>query len=549
MPFFSTSPNGNSIKKTDGFLWCHCIHKLKTCEVKKSLKHDKNAFFKNILTFEFYLKMGNKKNILNDRNSFDLNEVTTSVGKLLEQYIKESHTTKTSVLKQQDPKAIALELHLEEHFKNGFASEDAIKEFTATYLKNTNHLRHPNYMGHQVAVAQDLSGIPELIHGTVNNPSSLYEMGPAGAAIEGFMINWMLSKLNWFKGDDLYDFKFKSDSGSGILTHGGSVANLTALSAARAAIAPEAWTEGNPNDLVVMGPETAHYSVARALSIMGMGKNAFIPVPVDSNEVIQADQLEVVYQQIKEKGLRVMAVIGNACATSTGLFDPLDTLANFCDKNKLWFHVDGAHGAVAILSEKEQHKVKGMERADSLIWDAHKMMRVPSLCTAVLFKNFQHQVNNFQQKGSYVFHENEVVGMDSMPYTVECTKSALGTKLFWTFALEGEAAITQYIETTFALAREFHQLLDKHPDFHCPYTPESNILCFQYQPNLFSDEELLKLRYKIIEIGDFYITSCVMNKKRFLRVTLMNPLTNRDSFLQLIECIQTTGKTVRNTKN
>ena len=84
---------------------------------------------------------------------------------------------------------------------------------------------------------------------------------------------------------------------------------------------------------------------------------------------------------------------------------------------------------VSHYFQKHDHKLKGLKKADSLIWDAHKMLRVPSLCTAVLFKD-QKNVESFQQKGSYVFHENDVVGMDSMPFTIECTKSALGTKLF-----------------------------------------------------------------------------------------------------------------------
>ena len=77
------------------------------------------------------------------------------------------------------------------------------------------------------------------------------------------------------------------------------------------------------------------------------------------------------------------------------------------------------------------------------------MLQVPALCTAVLFKNQEHQWNNFKQKGSYVFHENEVIGMDSMPFTIECTKSALGTKLFWSFAHKGEKAMTEFIEKSF----------------------------------------------------------------------------------------------------
>ena len=473
-----------------------------------------------------------------DQNSFQFQEVNQEVSQLLDQYLRNSKTGKTHVLKQQTPETIAEKLKLESNFIKGFTSLEDIKSFIFNYLDNTNHLRNPRYMGHQVAVPQDLSGIPDWIHGSINNPSSLYEMGPAGATLEAYMINWMLAQLGWFQGANLHDFKLHQNSGSGILTHGGSIANLSALSAARAAIAPEAWTEGSPKDLVVMGPQTSHYSIARAISIMGMGKNAFVPVPVDENEVLVTSALEEVYQEQLKQGKRVMAVVANACATSTGLFDDLNAVADFCEKHKLWYHVDGAHGAVALLSKEDKAKVKGIERADSLIWDAHKMMRVPALCTAVLYKKYNSQVNSFQQKGSYVFHEGDVIGMDSMPFTVECTKSALGTKLYWSFALEGEKAISDFVSNSFQQARELYHYLNNHPDFYCPYFPESNILCFQYRPDLLTDQQQLDLRYQLIKTGDFYITSCAIDRKRFLRTVLMNPLSQKKDFIAMAEKIK-----------
>ena len=472
-------------------------------------------------------------------------ETKKRIAEVLNDYLKQSKTGKEVVLLQQTPEYIAEKLQLNTVFKNGFKDVKSLEGFVKTYLDHTNHLSNPRYMGHQVAVPQDLSGIPDWIHGTINNPSSLYEMGPAGATLEGFMINWMLSKLKWFKGDHLCDFTTLPNNGSGVLTHGGSVANLTALSAARAAIAPEAWTEGNPSDLVVIGPATAHYSIARALSIMGMGKNAFVPVAVDSNEVILTEQLEPVLKQIKKENKRVMAVVANACATSSGLFDPLDEMADFCEKHKLWFHVDGAHGAVALLSKTEKSKVSGIERADSVIWDAHKMLQVPALCTAVLFKNQEHQWNNFRQKGSYVFHENEVIGMDSMPFTVECTKSALGTKLFWSFALKGEDAMTAFIEHSFQQARHLYTYLNSLEDFYCPYPPESNILCFQFRPDRLSDQDQLALRYELINSGAFYITSCEFKGKRFLRTVLMNPDTKQQDFVALANAITKIGDQIQ----
>ncbi len=460
--------------------------------------------------------------------------IIAQVGALLQQHLTKSKAKETPALNQQAPKTIARELQLKERLKKGFDGEQDLLSFVKTYLTHTNHLSHPHYMGHQVAVPHDLSGIPELIHGTINNPSSLYEMGPAGGTCEGFMINWMLAKVGWLAGRDDYDFHFSPGKASGVLTHGGSVANLTALAAARAAIAPDAWTEGNPNDLVVIGAASAHYSIARALSILGLGKKAFYPVAVDKNEVLSMEDLPRVYAKVLADGKRVMCVVANACATSTGLFDPLDAMGDFCQKHQLWFHVDGAHGAAALAGPESKKYVKGIEKARSLIWDAHKMMRVPALCTAVLFKDFRDQAAAFQQKGSYVFHDTEVVGMDSMPYTIECTKSALGTKLFWTFALEGEAKIGEFIDRNFQLTKEFHSLIEKEEDFTAPYFPQSNILCFRYEKFGHEDDFQKLLRYTIINEKRFYLTSCEMNGKRYLRVVLLNPETRIDHLQALL---------------
>ena len=147
-----------------------------------------------------------------DQNSFQFQKVNQEVSQLLDQYLRNSKTGKTHVLKQQTPETIAEKLKLESNFIKGFSSLEDIKSFILNYLDNTNHLRNPRYMGHQVAVPQDLSGIPDWIHGSINNPSSLYEMGPAGATLEAYMINWMLSQLGWFKGNNLYDFKLHEDS-------------------------------------------------------------------------------------------------------------------------------------------------------------------------------------------------------------------------------------------------------------------------------------------------------------------------------------------------
>ncbi len=277
---------------------------------------------------------------------------------------------------------------------------------------------------------------------------------------------------------------------------------------------------------------------------MGLGKDAIVSVAVDDLRVMKPEALLPTYQNVKATGKRVMAVVANACTTATGLYDPLDEIGAFCEEHNLWYHVDGAHGASALLSDTNKELLKGIERADSVIWDAHKMMRTSALCAAVLFKDQQAMESSFQQKGSYLFHEKEEVGFDLMPYTVECTKAAIGTKLFWVLAAEGEKGIASYIDKTHQNTRLFHKIFDKHPDFNCPYFPESNILCFQYTKFGTDNAFQLAIRNQLVTRGDFYITSTEFNGVRYLRISVMNDLTEEKHINRLIDEIIEVATTI-----
>ncbi len=467
--------------------------------------------------------------------ALDLSAIIKKILPLLEAYIDTSMSGKGKVLKQELASKLSRDLGLTKWIKEGGLNEHNVTDFLQTYLENSQRMHHPHYIGHQVSPSHLASAVADFIGGAINNPMAIYEMGPSGAVIEQTMVNWMLQKAGWFVGDSIDDFSQKEGNGSGVLTHGGSIANLTALLAARARIAPEAWEEGNPGDLVVIGSEVAHYSIARAISIIGMGKKNLVAVPTTKMEVLKPECLEKIFKQTSDEGKRVMSVVANACATSTGLYDPIDEIGQFCNENGLWFHVDGAHGASALVSEKEKHFLSGLQRADSMIWDTHKMLRTSTLCAAVLFKDGNSLANTFQQKGSYLFHDKEKPGFDLMPYTIECTKSGIGTKLFWVLAAEGERGMSDYIDNQYAITRKFYDLISAHPDFECPYYPEANIICFRYNSGENGNEYQLKLRNELIKRGNFYITSTELSGIRYLRMTVINALTREEHVSKLLK--------------
>ena len=475
----------------------------------------------------------------------ELSSIIETILPDLHDYIDRSMRGEGKVLKQKLASSLAKELNLLDWIKNGGINSTNVSKFLGVYLENSQHMHHPHYIGHQVSSSHLASAVADFIQGVINNPMAIYEMGPSASVIEQTIINWMLDKAGWFKGESIDDFKDIQENGGGVLTHGGSMANLTALLSARAKIAPNAWEDGNPNNLVVIGSEVAHYSVARSISIMGMGKKNFVSVPTTAAEVLRPEHLESVYQKTRDEGKQVMAVIANACATSTGLYDPIDEIGQFCNEHGLWYHVDGAHGASALVSEKEKGLLKGIHRADSMIWDTHKMLRTTTLCAGVLFRDAKNLSNTFQQKGSYLFHDKEKPGFDLMPYAIECTKSGLGTKLFWVLAAEGEKGIADYIDRQFSITKKFHKIISEDPDFECPYYPESNILCFRYSVGHDTNEFQLMLRNELVKSGEFYISSTEIGGIRYLRLTVINALTDLGHIRKLLISIKQIGELLK----
>lgn len=481
-----------------------------------------------------------------NNNSFANDQIGPKLWAKVSDYIDRSTQGGGPAVRQIPAQDLADELQLSNWIKNGGLNEQNLSQFIDPYLHHTQHMHHPHYIGHQVAVPHIGSALSDMMHGMINNPMAVYEMGPSASICERVVVNWMLSKLGWYQGD-LNDVRGQTeanpDNGAGVLTHGGSLANLTGLLAARAKFAPNAWADGVPNNLAVIAPQASHYSFSRAVSIAGLGQKAFYGAAVNDLEIMQAEQVEKVYNRAQDEGRDVFMVSANACTTATGLYDPLDEIADFCTAHNIWFHVDGAHGATALLSDKHKGLLRGIERADSMIWDAHKMMRTSALCAAVLFKDQSSLAGTFQQKGSYIFYDNDKPGFDVGPHAVECTKSALGTKLFMVLAMEGEAGMGDFIDKQYDDTRQFHDYINAQPDFSCPYIPQSNILCFHYDP-IEDDELQLEIRKRMVEQGDFYITSAEVGGRRYLRLSVMNPLTTLDTIKDLLDAIRECAKII-----
>ena len=418
-------------------------------------------------------------------------------------------------------------------WKDHFASEAGIMDTFETVLKHATNLQHPRYMGHQSAVPAPVSSLAGLLSDMLNNGTGVYEMGPASNAIEKVVTDFMAAHIGY------------PGSASGILTSGGSLANLTALLAARRAMSPtDVWQHGHREKLAVMVSEESHYCIDRAARIMGLGDKGIIKLPVDQAFKVRTELLPEYLENAKNDGFHVIAVIGCACSTVTGSYDNLEALAAFCKQHRLWFHVDGAHGGGVVFSKKYKALAKGISKADSITIDFHKMLMTPALNTALLFKNGKNAYRTFAQEAQYLWDTRSEEWYNSGKYTFECTKFMMSVKVYTILKSYGVEIFEQNIDQLYDATRNLAQLILKRPSFELALTPEANIVNFRYlKNNTAKDIDTFNalIRQALIESGKFYIVQTIIKNKRYLRCTVMNPLTTSGDFTALLDEIESIG--------
>ena len=439
-------------------------------------------------------------------------------------YIEESQSGEVPIGSPPPLPELIDELGLRALVRRGGLDAAGFEPWLERVLENSVRLHHPALIAHQVAAPDVPAAIADLVHGAINQPTSVYEMGPAAHAMERIVVEWMTEKIGWPGG------------AGGVLTHGGSLATLTALLAARAAAAPDAWTDGVDGSMGVLAPPSAHYSVKRSVAMLGLGERAVVDLAVDEYERIVPDALEEALERCHEAGRRPMALVAAACATSTGLHDDLEAMGEFCRAHGIWFHADAAHGAPALLSPDHRQLLRGIETADSVVWDAHKMMRTSTLAAAVLVREDRRLEEAFRQKASYLIYEDSDEAAPSLlERQVECTKAPLGMRIFMNLAFRGEEGIGRHVAEQYEKTLRFWELISAREGFECLTRPESNILCFRYG----RDPELqLRLRERLLHERRFHLSSAEVNGERWLRMTVMAPATTEETIAELIDAIE-----------
>ena len=415
---------------------------------------------------------------------------------------------------------------LVKRFGDALAQTTDVTSLAREVLATSNHMHHPRYVGHQVSPPLPATALLAMLGALLNNGMAVYETGPASTAMERVSVRWMAEKLGFPAGAD------------GVLTSGGSLGNLTALLVARAA----ARAQHGDRPLAIVTSKQTHYCVARAAGIMGLGEEGVVHVAVDERFRLDPSDLPRALAEVERRGRAPLAIVASACSTATGAFDPLARVADVAAAKNIWLHVDGAHGASAAIAPRYRHLLDGVERADSVVWDAHKMLLVPALVTGVIFRDGRRSYTAFSQTAAYLFDGDDAerrwfdVGMR----TVECTKRMASLELYGALALEGEAALGAYVERMFDLAKTFADDIAAAPDFELATPPDCNIVCFRFVPPGVTDLDGLQTRIReaIVTSGEYYLVMTTLPTGVFLRVTIISPGTTRDDLTSLLDAVR-----------
>jgi L-2,4-diaminobutyrate decarboxylase len=418
-----------------------------------------------------------------------------------------------------------------------------VAEIARETLARGQNLHHPHYVGHQVPAPVPLAALFDFVGCVTNQVMAIYEMGPWATAVEHAVIDAVGERLG-----------FEAGCFAGLITSGGTLANLTGLLTARNVALGNSWTSGlaghGPAPVLIAHAD-AHYSVTRSAGILGLGTDQIVSAQLDDRRRMDANRLDKTLGDLRMRGIPIVAVSAASCATPIGAFDPLVDVAAVCRRHDVWLHVDAAHGGALAFSSRHRHLLDGIEQADSIVCDAHKMMFMPALCAMLFYRNPEHRLATFHQEAPYLFDPAapELAEYDSGIVNLECTKRAAAFGVWGIWSLLGPQIFADMVDVTIDLAKQFHAMLQASDDFTTLHEPQCNIVAFRYSPPELRDapsERIdslqLRLRRAVIESGEFYLVQSRIDGRPVLRTTMMNPLTTVDDLQGLLECLRRFGR-------
>jgi L-2,4-diaminobutyrate decarboxylase len=387
-------------------------------------------------------------------------------------------------------------------------------------------LSHPRYGAQQVAAPIPAAALVESVVAAMNQSLAVWEMSPIATGIDRDLMASFKSLFGY------------PNTAEGSLVPGGAFANLTALLAARDALEPNASKSGNPRIAIIVGAQ-AHYSIARAAAILGLGRDAVFKVPLDADFTTDVERVESTLADARKEGYRKFILVGSSGSTPTGSFDDLVALGAIARKHRAWFHVDAAHGAGLAFSRRFRSKLKGLSRADSIIFDPHKMMFMPLAAGGVLVRDGTQLLSPLQEQAPYLFGSKRH-WPDVGQITIACSQRFDGLKTWLVWRVYGSEIWDHLTTHVCDVTQAAYRYCVESEILEPVHRPHSNIFCFRLRRahETDSDARHWAIKEEINESGFAYISSTVLDGRRVLRIVVMNPRTNAEDVRDILHRVE-----------
>lgn len=417
-------------------------------------------------------------------------------------------------------------------FETGFGEEPepletVLQDFHEGVIKTGLNPASPGHLGYIPGSGLFYCALGDFLAAVTNRYSGIYEASPGAAQMEQMVVQWFAAETGY------------PSTAGGDLTSGGSIANLSAIVAARDACRMKAR---DFHRAVVYLTAHTHHCIEKAVRTAGMGECVIRQVPVDTCFRMDPDQLEKMIESDRAENWRPWLIVASAGTTDTGSVDPMAEIGEIAQKYGVWFHVDGAYGASFVLCSPGRKILKGMETSDSLTMDPHKGLFVPFGTGMILTRRAQDLKRPYQYQANYLQDGKNQTGPDDVSpagMSPELTRHFRGLRVWMALRLAGIKSFRASLEEKLLLARYFYEKIRSIQGMETGPLPDLSIVIFRYVPKKGGADEFNKtLLEKIIKDGSFFISSTLIQGRFMLRLAVLSYRTHLEKIDQAISLIK-----------
>lgn len=401
-----------------------------------------------------------------------------------------------------------------------------LDELEDVYLRDAVYFHHPRYLAHLNCPVVIPAVLGEAVLSAVNSSLDTWDQSAGGTLIERRLIDWTAARIGLGPAAD------------GVFTSGGTQSNLQALLLAR-----EEAKSQSLGRLRVFTSEAGHFSVRKSATLLGLGPDAVVTVPVDHDKRMRTVALARELERCARDGLVPMAVVATAGTTDFGSIDPLPEIAGLCAQYGVWMHVDAAYGCGLLASLKYRDRIGGIERADSVTVDYHKSFFQPVSSSAVLVRDaatLRHATYHAEYLNPRRMVEERIP--NQVDKSLQTTRRFDALKLWMTLRTMGADGVGQLFDEVCDLAREGWELLAADPRYDVVLEPSLSTLVFRYVPAAVTDpaeidRANLHARKALFASGDAVVAGTKVDGRHYLKFTLLNPETQAADIAAVLDLI------------